>query len=74
MRRKPKRIMPGDDVVIIESWHSDVVPQMRGVVTQKIQDGYVVKIEACFSDATGKRSVESRSIFFSREQLERPDV
>ena len=74
MSKKRKRITPGDRVLIVDSWHSDVVPQMRGVVTEKMRDGYFVAIEACFSNARGERCVERRCIFFSREQLRRSDV
>ena len=74
MSKKRKRVTPGDEVVIVESWHSDVVPQMRGVVTEKMRGGYFVEIKACFSNARGERRVETRCIFFSRQQLRRSDV
>ena len=67
-RRRPR---PGDKVVITKSWHSDIVPGMEGVVEKRMPGGYAVDITGVFSDATGRRKLEKRCVYFGYLEVKR---
>lgn len=65
-RRKRRCLSKGAKVVIQESWHSDVVPGMPATMVRSMRGGYAVEITTTYSDALGKRRLETRCLYFAR--------
>lgn len=60
-----------DRVIILRSWHSDVLPGARGTIARLLPDGYGVLIRGCFMNAFGVRTVERRLIFFAKADVKK---
>ncbi len=65
------RLRPGDSIVVRKSWSSDVPPGVRGTVVDAMPGGYAVNITSLFSDAFGRRAVETRCLFFRFREIQR---
>ncbi len=50
--------------------YSDVVPGTEGVLIGEFEEGFVVDLMAMFSDATGKRRIGKRRMWFTADELE----
>ncbi len=62
---------PGDAVVVVGSWNSDVVPGFEGTVVKLMGQGIAVTITAVFTDAAGHRQMETRCMYFDVHELRR---
>jgi hypothetical protein len=64
----------GDKVVVVKSWHSDVIPGATGTVVKRMRPSYAVAITACFKDATGKDILDTRQVFFAFKEIRRAQL
>src|SRR5436305_4395162 len=69
--RKRKPLRPGERVMIVDSWHSDIVPGAIGTIVRRLKKWYGVEITGLFYDAFGKSKVETRCVYFSARALQR---
>ena len=67
-----KRPGAGDRVSITASWDSYIVTGMEGIVVKRMPGGYAVEITAPFSDARGRREIETRCLYFGYLQVKLP--
>lgn len=65
-----------DIVEITQSFHCDVRPGVVGVVEDVLVDGYAVRVHAnfCESSVVHTSKFADRTLFFSEDQLKRPEV
>jgi hypothetical protein len=61
----------GDTAQVVKSWHSDVVPGVRGTVVKRRRSGYEIEITGVFANARGEKREETRCIFFAARHLKR---
>jgi hypothetical protein len=81
MRKKPRKrrskralaFKPGERVIIVRSWHSDIPTGARGTISKRLDHGYAVDVPAAYGSAANRneRIVETRRVFFAHEELER---
>ena len=61
----------GDKAVVVLSRHSDITPGIEGTVGKRRRRGYEVEITGIFTNAFGKRALETRVLFFFAKELKR---
>ena len=64
-----RRIRIGDKIIIARSRYSDVVPGADGRVTDRVDGDFGIELTQVFSDAFGKTKVETRIMFFRRDEI-----
>lgn len=64
----------GDKVVVVKSWSSDITSGIEGVMERRMRGGYAVKIRGLFTDARGHRCIETRTLFFSTNEIRKTET
>ena len=67
----PGAMKQGDKVVILKSWHSDVLPGARGTIIRRLHHGYGILIRGYFVNAFGVKTCEKRLIFFAKTDVKK---
>ncbi len=69
VRKRRRRLLEGERVIVRDSWHSDILPGVNGEIVKPMGRGYAVEITAIFSDALGRRGLETRCLYFTHRAL-----
>ncbi len=67
--RAKREAEAGETIEVLHSWNADVAPGTAGIVVKRMLQGYEVEITTVFSDAFGRRSLETRHMYFHRREI-----